>query len=84
VIKTSEKSPLASAHIGSLVLEAGFPPGVINIIAGLGHIAGQGKYPHTWIVVEGLKLSLSFVAAAIAEHMRIRMVTFTGSCVYFL
>jgi aldehyde dehydrogenase (NAD+) len=44
VIKTSEKSPLASAHVGKLINEAGFPPGVVNIIAGLGHIAGQGKH----------------------------------------
>ncbi|GAB7331932.1 hypothetical protein MBLNU13_g03854t1 [Cladosporium sp. NU13] len=34
VLKSSEKSPLALAAYGDLINEAGFPPGVINIIQG--------------------------------------------------
>ena len=36
VLKTSEKSPLAAAQYGDLLNEAGFPPGVINIVTGAG------------------------------------------------
>ncbi|KAJ5414317.1 hypothetical protein N7509_000944 [Penicillium cosmopolitanum] len=40
VIKSSEKAPLTSAKIASLVEKAGFPPGVVNIISGHGQISG--------------------------------------------
>ncbi|KAK4869193.1 hypothetical protein LT330_006193 [Penicillium expansum] len=41
VIKSSEKAPLTSAKIATLVEKAGFPPGVINIISGHGQISGN-------------------------------------------
>ncbi|KAI9264385.1 aldehyde dehydrogenase domain-containing protein [Phascolomyces articulosus] len=41
VIKTSELTPLSALKLGSLIVEAGFPPGVINIITGYGHVAGD-------------------------------------------
>ena len=36
VLKSSEKSPLATAAYGDLLNEAGFPPGVINVLTGAG------------------------------------------------
>ncbi|EGP88410.1 uncharacterized protein MYCGRDRAFT_41337, partial [Zymoseptoria tritici IPO323] len=36
ILKSSEKSPLSLAAYGNLINEAGFPPGVINIITGAG------------------------------------------------
>jgi aldehyde dehydrogenase (NAD+) len=36
VLKSSEKAPLTSAKVAELVGEAGFPPGVFNIISGHG------------------------------------------------
>lgn len=36
VFKASEKSPLGAIALGELVKEAGFPPGVINIVSGAG------------------------------------------------
>lgn len=36
VLKSSEKSPLALGAYGDLLNEAGFPPGVINILTGAG------------------------------------------------
>jgi aldehyde dehydrogenase (NAD+) len=36
ILKSSEKSPLALAAYGDLINEAGFPPGVINIVSGAG------------------------------------------------
>ncbi|KAH5336715.1 hypothetical protein HBI23_048360 [Parastagonospora nodorum] len=41
VLKSSEKAPLTSARIAVLVKEAGFPPGVVNIITGFGNVSGS-------------------------------------------
>ena len=41
VVKSSEKAPLAVAHIAKLIIEAGFPPGVFNVISGHGVPSGQ-------------------------------------------
>ncbi|KAK4224185.1 putative aldehyde dehydrogenase [Podospora fimiseda] len=41
VLKSSEKAPLAIARIAELVIEAGFPPGVFNILSGHGVPSGQ-------------------------------------------
>jgi aldehyde dehydrogenase (NAD+) len=57
VLKSSEKAPLAVAKVGELIVKAGFPPGVFNILSGHGVPAG----------------------AALAKHMDVRALTFTGS-----
>ncbi|XP_073715723.1 retinaldehyde dehydrogenase 3 [Misgurnus anguillicaudatus] len=57
VIKPAEQTPLTALHVGALIKEAGFPPGVVNIVPGFGPTAG----------------------AAIASHMSIDKVAFTGS-----
>jgi len=59
VIKTAELTPLSALYAATLIKEAGFPPGVINIISGFGKIAG----------------------AAIASHMDVDKIAFTGSTV---
>ncbi|KAF1936775.1 aldehyde dehydrogenase-like protein [Clathrospora elynae] len=41
VLKSSEKAPLTCAKIATLVQQAGFPPGVINIITGIGDVSGS-------------------------------------------
>jgi len=57
VLKPAEQTPLTALRVGELILEAGFPPGVINILPGFGPTAG----------------------AAIARHMDVDKVAFTGS-----
>lgn len=57
VLKTAEQTPLSAPRVGELIIEAGFPPGVVNILSGYGATAG----------------------AAIARHMDIDKVAFTGS-----
>jgi aldehyde dehydrogenase (NAD+) len=57
VLKPAEQTPLSALRVGELAMEAGFPPGVINIVNGFGETAG----------------------AAIAEHMDLDKVAFTGS-----
>ncbi|KAG1123693.1 hypothetical protein G6F42_010307 [Rhizopus arrhizus] len=41
VLKTSEITPLSLYKFADLVKEAGFPPGVVNIITGYGHTTGS-------------------------------------------
>jgi len=46
VLKSSEKAPLSSLKLAHLFQEAGFPPGVINIISGYGKPAGSTLASH--------------------------------------
>jgi len=46
VMKTSEKTPLSALHICKLIKEAGFPPGVVNVINGYGNPAGEHLARH--------------------------------------
>eukprot|EP00918_Siedleckia_nematoides_P012309 GHVU01026987.1.p1 GENE.GHVU01026987.1~~GHVU01026987.1.p1 ORF type:complete len:473 (+),score=72.03 GHVU01026987.1:160-1419(+) len=57
VLKPAEQTPLSALYAAALAKEAGFPPGVINVVPGYGPTAG----------------------AAVAEHMNIDKVAFTGS-----
>src|SRR5574337_894250 len=57
VLKPAEQTPLTALRVGELILEAGFPEGVVNILPGYGPTAG----------------------AALARHMDVDKVAFTGS-----
>ncbi|KAI9857640.1 MAG: aldehyde dehydrogenase (NAD(P)(+)) ald5 [Vezdaea acicularis] len=46
VLKTAEQTPLSALYAAKLVKEAGFPPGVINILSGFGKIAGAAISSH--------------------------------------
>ncbi|GAB4040044.1 MAG: 5-carboxymethyl-2-hydroxymuconate semialdehyde dehydrogenase [Rubrivivax sp.] len=46
VLKMSELSPLTAARLGELALEAGVPPGVLNIVHGFGRTAGEALVRH--------------------------------------
>ncbi|CAO3620104.1 unnamed protein product [Cunninghamella echinulata] len=49
VLKTSEITPLGMLKVAELIAEAGFPPGVVNIITGYGHITGNRLTTHPGI-----------------------------------
>ena len=57
VMKAAEQTPLSILYFAQLIKEAGFPPGVVNILNGIGKEAG----------------------AAIASHLDIDKIAFTGS-----
>ncbi|XP_045891670.1 aldehyde dehydrogenase 1A1-like [Micropterus dolomieu] len=40
VIKPAEQTPLSALHMAALIKEAGFPPGVVNVVPGYGQTAG--------------------------------------------
>lgn len=49
VMKPAEQTPLTALHMAALSKEAGFPPGVINIINGYGPTAGAAITTHKCI-----------------------------------
>ena len=57
VLKPAEQSPMTGPRLAELFVEAGGPPGVFNVVNGLGEEAGQ----------------------ALAMHMDVAKITFTGS-----
>ncbi|HWX78576.1 MAG TPA: aldehyde dehydrogenase family protein [Steroidobacteraceae bacterium] len=57
VLKPAEQSPLSGLLMAQLFVEAGGPPGVFNVVNGLGEVAG----------------------AALAQHMDVAKIAFTGS-----
>ena len=49
VMKPAEITPLSSLKIAELMAECGMPPGVVNIVPGLGSVAGQYIAEHPQI-----------------------------------
>ncbi|ADP17531.1 aldehyde dehydrogenase 1 [Achromobacter xylosoxidans A8] len=46
VLKPSELTPLSTLRIAELMAQAGFPAGVVNMVPGYGHTAGQRLAEH--------------------------------------
>jgi acyl-CoA reductase-like NAD-dependent aldehyde dehydrogenase len=46
IIKPAEQTPLTALRLGELILEAGLPEGVVNIITGFGETAGAAIASH--------------------------------------
>ncbi|MFL4342455.1 aldehyde dehydrogenase family protein [Escherichia coli] len=46
ILKPSEKSPLSAIRLAGLAKEAGLPDGVLNVVTGFGHEAGQALSRH--------------------------------------
>ena len=46
VLKPAEQSPLSALKLGDLMVEAGFPAGVVNIVTGFGEDAGEALVRH--------------------------------------
>ncbi|MBK1989805.1 aldehyde dehydrogenase family protein [Sphaerospermopsis aphanizomenoides BCCUSP55] len=46
VMKTAEQTPLSALRVGELIVEAGFPAGVVNILSGYGPTAGAAIARH--------------------------------------
>ncbi|KAK8114592.1 Aldehyde dehydrogenase domain protein [Apiospora kogelbergensis] len=49
VLKTSEKAPLSSDRVAAMLGDAGFPPGVVNIVHGHGPVSGHAISSHMQI-----------------------------------
>jgi aldehyde dehydrogenase (NAD+) len=46
VMKPAEQTPLSALRVGELAVEAGFPPGVINLVNGFGETTGAAIVAH--------------------------------------
>jgi len=46
VLKPAEQTPLSALRLGELIREAGFPPGVVNILTGVGEVSGAALVAH--------------------------------------
>jgi hypothetical protein len=46
VLKPAEQTPLTALRMGELAMEAGFPPGVLNVVPGYGPTAGAALVKH--------------------------------------
>jgi len=46
VLKPAEQTPLSALRLGELICEAGFPPGVVNILTGNGETTGAALVAH--------------------------------------
>jgi len=46
VMKPAEQTPLSAIYLCSLIKEAGFPPGVVNVVPGYGPTAGAAVSEH--------------------------------------
>lgn len=46
VMKPAEQTPLSALYAAALVKEAGFPPGVFNVVSGTGRVAGSALSYH--------------------------------------
>jgi len=46
VLKPSEETPLSALYLADLALEAGLPPGVLNVLPGTGREAGEALVAH--------------------------------------
>jgi len=46
ILKPAEETPLTALRLAELALEAGVPPGVLNVIPGYGHTAGAALSAH--------------------------------------
>src|ERR1043166_2003848 len=46
VLKPAELTPLSAVRLGELVLEAGIPEGVVNVVVGKGSVVGQRLVEH--------------------------------------
>jgi phenylacetaldehyde dehydrogenase len=49
ILKPAEETPLSTLRLAELAIEAGFPPGVINVITGTGAEAGAAMAAHPGI-----------------------------------
>jgi aldehyde dehydrogenase (NAD+) len=46
VLKPAELTPLSTLRVAELIAEVGFPPGVVNVVPGFGHVTGAHLAAH--------------------------------------
>ena len=73
VMKLAEQTPLSALHVAKLIAEAGFPPGVVNILSGYGPTAGAALVNHPLvdkIAFTGSTEVGKLIASNAAQHLK--------------
>ncbi len=73
ILKPAEEAPLTPLRLGELILEAGVPPGVVNIVPGFGETAGAALAAHAGvdkIAFTGSHLTGQKIIAASAGNLK--------------
>lgn len=79
ILKSAEQTPLSVLYLAQLVKEAGFPPGVVNILSGYGKIAGAAIAGHKDID----KIAFTGSTATARAIMKAASVNLKNMCVIF-
>jgi acyl-CoA reductase-like NAD-dependent aldehyde dehydrogenase len=83
VLKPSEHTPLSALLIGQLLLDAGLPPGVVNIVTGLGEEAGAALVEHpdiARIAFTGSTMTGRRIAAKAGQSLKQAVLELGGRC----
>ena len=77
VLKPAEQTPLTAIRFGELLLEAGLPPGVVNVVTGFGETAGAALVTHPDVdkiaFTGSTEVGKRIVAAAAATVKRVSL-----------
>jgi phenylacetaldehyde dehydrogenase len=77
VLKPAELAPLTALRLGELICELGFPDGVVNIVTGLGSLAGQALSEHPDVnkisFTGSTRVGKSILAAAAVNMKRVTL-----------
>jgi phenylacetaldehyde dehydrogenase len=77
VLKPAEETPLTALRLGELVGQAGFPPGVVNILTGIGEVAGAALCAHPGVdkiaFTGSTEVGRKIVRAAAADLKRVTL-----------
>lgn len=77
VFKPAEQTPLATLRLGELLIEAGVPAGVVNILPGTGEIAGAAIAAHPGIdklaFTGSTRVGRSLLAAAAGNMKKVSL-----------
>jgi len=77
VLKPAELAPLTALRLGELICELGFPDGVVNIVTGLGSLAGQALSEHPYVnkisFTGSTRVGKSILAAAAVNMKRVTL-----------
>lgn len=75
VAKPSEDTPLSTLHLAAIFTEAGFPPGVFNVVTGLGAVIGDALVAHPLVskvaFTGGTRTGEHIAALAVSRHKRL-------------
>lgn len=87
VVKSHEGTPLSALEIAQLSVEAGFPPGVLNVISGIGEGVGQALVTHPYtrlVTLTGSVRAGKAVFRAAADDLKILRLELGGKAPFIV